>query len=233
MFSFKRFLILIVAAFIILSTVNAQTGSRSEMTPEELFLRQTIELLIIRETARAESREQKLISLDYIGDAISRGNRNDEIRQTLEFLSYEGVRNATRENNRVVNNFPDVRRRAAMHLGTFGTVEATNSLIGILQHENEPMVIQEAIKSLGDIGINNNNETVINIILAVRKFDTLNPDNLMALATIDAFEKIAERDGGLSSEAIEFLIRIAGGNYVTPVKERARMLMSDLRSFSR
>jgi len=102
----------------------------------------------------------------------------------------------------------------------------------ITQYENEPMVLQEAIKSLGEIGLNDNNETVEHIAWIVRKFDFLNPDNLMAIATIDAFEKIAKKNNGFRSpNAFQILIRIAEGNYVTPVKERAKQLLADLRSY--
>jgi hypothetical protein len=235
MFSFKRFLILTIAVFIIVTTVSAQTRARTEMTPEEIFLQETIELLIINESARSQSREMKLIALDHIGDAIERGNRNDEIRQTLEFLAFEGRQSQTREAGRVVNNFPDVRRRAAVHLGTFRTVEATNTLLTILDVEDEPMVIQESIKSLGDIGINNNNETIRRVTEVVRRrHSTGILDNVTALATIDTFEKIAIRDGGrLSPDAIQLLIQISEGNYVSPVRERARMLINDLRGLSR
>jgi len=94
------------------------------------------------------------------------------------------------------------------------------------------MVIQEAIKSLGDIGINDNNETIANIAWVVRKFDNTNPDNLMAIATIDAFEKIARKNGGINSpEAIQTLIRISEGQYIKPVQERARQLLAELRSY--
>jgi hypothetical protein len=232
MFSLKRFSILAVAAVIAVSAVSAQTKSGREMTVEESYLQESIELMIIRETARAESREQKLIALEYIKDALSRGNKNDEIRQTLEFLSREGRMTVARENGRVTNNFPDVRRQAAKYLGQIGTEEAQRTLMDITRIENEPMVLQEAIKALGDIGINDNNETVAHIAWIVRKFDTLNPDNLMAIATIDAFEKIAKKNNGLNSpEAIQLLVRISEGNYVTPVKERARQLLADLRSY--
>jgi hypothetical protein len=201
------------------------------LTPEELYLREIIELLIINETARSQSREQKLISLEYIGEALERGNRNDEIRQTLEFLALEGTQSRTREAGRVVNNFPDVRRRAAVHLGTFRTVEATNTLLTILDVEDEPMVIQESIKSLGDIGINNNNETIRRVTEVVRRrHSTGILDNVTALATIDTFEKIAIRDGGrLSPDAIQLLVQISEGNYVPAVRARARMLINDLR----
>jgi HEAT repeat protein len=233
MFSFKRFSILIVTALFVISAVTAQNTARREMTVEESYLQESIEIMIIRETARANTREQKLIALEYIRDAIERGNTNDEIRQTLEFLSREGRRTVARENNRVVNNFPDVRRQAARALGMIGTEEARLSLLEILQFENEPMVIQEAIKSLGDIGTNEDNQTVTHIAWVMTRFDNTNPDNIMAVATIDAFERIARNNNGLNSpEAIRTLVRISEGQYVTPVKERARQLLAELRSLN-
>lgn len=233
MFSFRRFVILVITVVVCVSAAFAQARSGREMTVEESYMRDSIELMIIRETARANTREQKLISLEYIGQVIERGNTNDEIRQTLAFLSSEGRRTIARENNRIVNNFPDVRRQSARYLGQLGTEEARRSLLEILQFENEPMVIQEAIKSLGDIGTNENNETVAHIAWVMARFDNLNPDNIMAVATIDAFEKIANANGGLNSpEAIRTLIRISEGQYITPVRERARQLIAELRNYS-
>lgn len=228
MFTFKRFSILIITAVITVSAVAAQ----SEMTVEESYLQHSIEIMIIRETARASTREQKFVALGFIGDAIERGNKSDEIRQTLDYLSREGRRSVARESGRVVNNFPDVRRESAKFLGMIGTEEARKTLLDICLFENEPMVLQEAITSLGDIGINDNNETVSIIVSVVSRFDNLNPDNLMALATIDAFEKIAKKNNGFySPEAIALLARISDGLYIRPVQERARQLLADLRSY--
>jgi len=234
MFSFNRLFILLITSVFAVSTVVAQNTDGREMSVEESYLQQSIELMIIRETARASSREQKLIALEYIGDALDRGNTSDDIRLTLEYLSREGRRTVARENGRIMNNFPDVRRQAARYLGQIGTEEARDALIEICQFENEPMVLQEAIKSLGDIGLNDNNETIANIAWVMRRFDNLNPDNLMALATIDAFEKIARKNGGISSpDAIQTLIRISEGQYIRPVQERARQLIAELRSYGR
>ena len=231
MFLFKRFSILIAAAVLIVSTAAAQNNQR-EMSVEESYLQESMEMMIIRETARAYSREQKLISLEYISDAIERGSTNDEIRQTLEFLSREGRMIQARTNGRLDNNFPDVRRQAAKYLGLLGTEEAHRSLLDICRYENEPLVIQEAIKSLGDIGTNENGETVAHISYIFMRFDGTNPDNLMAIATIDAFEKIARANDGLNSqEAIRVLGRITEGQYINPVKERARLLLAELRSY--
>jgi len=232
MLSLKRFFVLVITATVAISALSAQAKSKDEMTVEESYLQKSIELMIIRETARSETREQKYIALDYIKDALSRGNNDDEIRQTLEFLSREGRMTVARENGRITNNFPDVRRQAAKYLGQMGTEEAQKSLMEITRFENEPMVLQEAIKALGDIGTNDNNETIEHIAWVVKRFDTLNPDNLMAIATIDAFEKIAKKNNGLNSQnAIQVLSRIAEGNYVTPVRERAKQLLADLRSY--
>jgi HEAT repeat protein len=234
MVSLKRFTILIMITVLAVPVAFTQTNTNREMTVEESYLQESIEMMIIRETARADSREQKLIALEYIADAIDRGNNNDEIRQTLEFLSREGRRTVARENGRVTNNFPDVRRQSAKYLGQLGTAEAQRTLLEITQFENEPMVLQEAIKSLGDIGINDNNETIAHIAWIVGRFNNLNPDNLMAIATIDAFEKIARKNGGLNSkEAIETLVKIQEGHYVTPVRERAKQLLAELRTYGR
>jgi len=234
MFSIKRFSILAAAVLLIAQTAAAQTGASREMSVEESYLQESIEIMIIRETARAHSREQKLIALEYIREAIGRGNTNDEIRQTLEFLSREGRRNVARESGRLMNNFPDVRRQAARALGTMGTEEARRSLLEILQFENEPMVLQEAIKALGDIGQDENGEAVAHIAWVMNRFNTHNPDNIMAVATIDAFERIARNNNGLNSpEAVRTLVLISEGHYVTPVKERARQLLAELRTYGR
>jgi len=230
MLSFKRFFILMTVVAASVSIAAAQ--SNNEMTVEESYLQESIELMIIRETARAGSREQKFIALEYIGYAIDRGNASDDIRQTLDFLSREGRRTVSIESGRVINNFPDVRRQSAKYLGQIGTEEARRTLLEICQFENEPMVLQEAIKALGDIGVNDNNDTLVIISWVFSRFNNLNPDNLMALATIDAFEKIARKNGGINSQdAVRTLRLITEGHYITPVKERARQLMADLRSY--
>ena len=231
MFSFKRLSILTVMLLLAVSALFAQVNTGREMTVEESYLQESIEIMIIRETARASTREQKFIALEYIEDAIERGNTNDEIRQTLQYLSREGRRTVAREDGRVVNNFPDVRRQSARLLGVIGTEEAQKTLLELSQIENEPMVLQEVIKSLGDIGLNENNETVSHIAFIMRRFNHSNPDNLMALATIDAFERIARQNNGINSpEAIQTLVLIAEGNYIRPVQERARQLIAELRT---
>ncbi|MCL2373816.1 MAG: HEAT repeat domain-containing protein, partial [Treponema sp.] len=96
--------------------------------------------------------------------------------------------------------------------------------------DNEPMVIAEAVRSLGIIGLNDNDETANAISWVVHRFDIVNPDNLLALSALDAYERLAAASGGfVSISSIGTIIRIAEGNYIRPVRERARALLSDLR----
>ncbi|MDR0473436.1 MAG: HEAT repeat domain-containing protein [Treponema sp.] len=237
MTSWKRFFVLLFVALFAVGVASGQSGnSRSpgnndEKSVEESYLQEAIELMIIRETSKSESLDQKMLALQFIGDAIERGNTNDEIRQTLEFISMEGLTIQARENGRLVNNYPMARREAARYLGQLGTVEARDALIKLCNSESEPMVLQEAIKSLGDIGNNEGDRAVRAIVWIVRYFDIHNPDNMLALSAVDAIAKLAKSSNGIREpEAYQLLIRISEGTYITAVKNKARQLLSDLRT---
>ena len=233
----KRLLLLgtifITASAMVMGQSSRAPTSNQEMSVEQSYLQESVELMIIREQSRAETRDMKFVALEYIGDAISRGNTGTEIKSALEYLGLEGVVNRTVESGRLVNNFPDVRTRAATYLGELGTPEAKDALIKMVLADNEPMVLTEAIKSLAKIGLNENDETANAISWIVTRYDVLNPDNLLALSAVEAFEKIAEANGGINDpSAIRTLIRIAEGRYITPVKDRAKEALMDLRKYN-
>ncbi|GHU88624.1 hypothetical protein FACS189476_06050 [Spirochaetia bacterium] len=233
MTSLKHLSALCVVSLIAVSMVMGQTGSGQAMSVEESYLQESVEMLIIRAQSRADSRDQKMVAFEYIKDAINRGNKGEEIRSALEYLALEGIVNQTRENGRLINNFPDLRKQAITYLGDMGTAEAKNTLIKVLLTDPEPMVLQEAVKSLAKIGINDNGETVNAIAWIVRRHDVLDPDNLLALSAVDAFSKFAAADNGIRDpEVIRVLLRISEGPYIKPVQERAKQVMTDLRKYS-
>jgi len=238
MLTFKRFLVIATVLVVLPFTVLAQArpGITSpddrEMSVEQSYLQESVELMIIREQSRTDNRDMKMVALEYINDVIDRGNKSDDIRSALEFLSLEGVVNISRENGRVVNNFPDVRVKAATALGKLGTPEAKDTLLRMVNRDNEPMVITEAIKSLGTIGTNNGDEVTQTICWTVNRFNTLNPDNMLALSAVDAFDKIAAANNGIKDRNVmELLIKIVNGPYITPVKNRANELIDKLRQY--
>ncbi|MCL2834932.1 MAG: HEAT repeat domain-containing protein [Treponema sp.] len=231
--SFKRFFSALTIIACMVPAVNAQTRTNRELSVEESYLQQSVELMIIREQSRAESREMKLVALDYINDAINRGNTSDEIRAALEYLGTEGIINQTRENGRLMNNYPDIRVKAATYLGNLGTPEAKASLIKMCLADNEPMVLTEVIKSLGKIGINDNEDTASAISWIVTRFDVLNPDNMLALSALEAYEKLAAANGGIKDPSvIRTVMRIAEGPYIRIVQDRAKQTLSELRKYN-
>jgi hypothetical protein len=234
----KRLLVIGLILSTPVSMVMAQSGGGSsgssrEMSVEESYLQESVELMIIREQSRAESREMKLLALEYIGDAISRGNNGADVQNALEYLSMEGILNKTRESGRLVNNYPDVRTKAATYLGDLGTKQASDTLIKLILTDTEPMVLTEAVKSLAKIGSNDNEETIRAISWVLTRFDVLNPDNLLALSALDAFDKLAEKTGGIKDpNSIRTILRIVDGPYIRPVQERARQVLANVRRYS-
>jgi HEAT repeat protein len=232
MMMLKRLSILMITALCAVSMVMGQS-SDSEMSIEESYLQEAIELMIIRETSRGDSREQKLLALEYIGDALERGSTNEELRTTLEYLSLEGTQNRVTQGGRLTNNYPEVRRQAARYLGTVGTKEAKDALIRVCTSDNEPMVLQEVIKSLGTIGINENDDAVGAIVWVVNKFNSGdNPDQLLAIAAIDTLEKLAKKYRKVDGATIQVIARIAEGPYYRVVQDRAKQALVNLRRYA-
>jgi HEAT repeat protein len=227
-----RFSALIIAALIAIPAgyVHSQS-SGSDRSVEESYLQDAVDLMIIRETSKQDSQDQKLIALAFIGNLIDQGNTNEEIRVALERLSLEGTIVQVRERGRLKNDFPEVRRQAARHLGSFDNEEAKIALIKICATDNEPMVLQEAVRSLGMIGRDTDGEAVGAIIWVTNKFhNTISPDNLVALAAIDALERISKKNKSVREEAFQLLIKISEGSYSPPVKEKARQTIMDMRN---
>jgi HEAT repeat protein len=203
---FKRLFILIITTLFVVSTATGQSGkSNQEMSIEESYLQEALELMIIHETTRSNELDQKYIALEHIANALERGSTNEELRISLEYLSLESTQNQVREGKRLVNNFPGVRRQAAKYLGMVGTKEAKTALIKVITTDNEPMVIQEAVKSLGIIGMNDNDDAVNAIVWATDKFHNSGaPNDILAIAAIDSLEKFAQKTNELPRTPFSF-----------------------------
>jgi len=226
--------IFLFSAIIVLFIVPcwAQTGSGGERTVEESYLQDPLEIMIIREQAYADSKDMKLIALQYIKQSLDEGRGGPEIQKALEYLATETTATIIRSGGvgRTLNNYPDVRREACLILGDTKTIEAKDALLKAVLGDNEPMVIAAAIRSIGKIGINEGDDVTQAISFIINRFDILNPDNSLAFESLVAFEALANADGGLKDPAaIRSIIKLAEGNYVTPVKTKAKDLLSKLR----
>lgn len=216
------------------TTTSASTGG-TEKTVEEAYLQETMETLVIQEQSRAETKDMKLVALQYIKQAVDGGRKNEEIRKSLEYLALESTVTIIRSGGlgRPTNDFPDVRAKACDFLGEFPSVESKDALVKVALADREPMVLSAALRSLGKIGMNDGDEVTQIISYIVNRFDVLQPDNSLAFESLVALERIADKNGGIKDPAaIKSIIRIAGGNYITPVRAKANELLSKLRRYS-
>lgn len=212
-------------------------GKTREPTVEELYLRD-VEYQIRREQAYSDSRELKMLVLDELEAMIENGEVDDpdKVQPILEFLGMEGTARRVKESNRLINYYPEVRRRAANLLGRLGGEKAKNSLITMLIIDEEPMVKAEAAYALGVIGLNESNETVKAIVYTLEQEDPTMPDNNLAYAICLAIEKIAEKNRGFheatnSADAARALVRIAQGNYIRTVRRKAIDTLDVLKQY--
>ncbi|MEL3906644.1 MAG: HEAT repeat domain-containing protein [Treponema sp.] len=221
---------LLTAPFICAQNKNAPQNSSSDkdsgnmITVEQAYLN-SIEGVMIKEMVAAEGRDSKLVALQYIENALNEGRKTEEIQAALSSLATTGLSTVIREDGRVINNYPDIRRRACELLGQMGTDEAKDVLVAVMYTDNEPSVITAAVKSLGTIGKNNNDEVSDMINWIARKFDTVNPTSSLALEILNTFERMA---GSISNkkDMFETIMRIANNySYVTPVRTKAHEVM--------
>jgi len=195
----ERFFGLILAAFCILSSVAAQ--EQSGPPPRQGGLN----LTAFKGIYGSDGLELRKRTLDSIGESVSQGNTGDEIYEALEYLSMEGLKNRALQKGQLLNNYPDIRLLSAAQLGRLGTEKAANILVQICNSETDLYVLRETIKALGDIGINDNDNTVKTIAWKVRGYNRRVPDNIVEsviLSSIDAFDKIDKKNDGIKNQAV-------------------------------
>lgn len=215
-----------------LTGAAAQTTGSGERTVEEAYLQETLETMIIKEQARGDTRDLKLLALRYIEQSIQEGRKNEEVRKSLEYLALETSITVVREAGvgRIINDYPDVRAKACDMLAEFPSVETKDTLLRVALSDREPMVIGAAIRSLGKIGINDNDEVTQTISFIVNKYDILQPDNSLAFEALVALERLVDAGVGVKDPSIvRTVLRIADGNYIVPVKQKARQVLDKLR----
>ena len=183
---------------------------------------------IIMTLAESDEYDNKLVALQYLQSALEDGNTSDAVIQALDRLAGEGLTTQNRTNGRLSNNFPEIRREACKLMAKVPTEHSKNTLISIAVADNEPMVIAAAVKSLGEIGINQNDETVEAIAFANRRNQVLNPTSSLALEVLNAFEMLGDSTENKKT-MIDAVARISTDyHYVTPVRQKAYKLLKSL-----
>ncbi|GMO53359.1 MAG: HEAT repeat domain-containing protein [Termitinemataceae bacterium] len=193
-----------------------------EKSVEDTYLQQNVEIMIVREQANSLNRDDKMLALEYVRQMLENGNAGDEVRSVLTGLATDGTLNKVRDEGRTANNYPDVRLKAVSYMGQIKTKESANSLVKVILIEPNPEVVSEAIHSLEKIGINEGDEIVNAISFVFTRFDARQPDNVLALAVIDALDAFTRNTGSKNSEIYKILGSISNNShYATPVRNYA------------
>ena len=185
---------------------------------------------IIMTLAESDEYDNKLVALQYLSAALEDGNTSDAVIQALDRLAGEGLTSQSRTNGRLANNFPEIRREACKLMAKVPTEHSKNTLIDIATADNEPMVVAAAVRSLGEIGINNNDETIEAIRFANKRNRILNPTSSLALEVLNAFEMLADSTEDRKGMISEITYITTDYHYVTPVRQKAYKLLKSLSS---
>jgi len=216
----------------------AGTGASSSgsMTVEEKRLQSSVEVQVIASLVSEAGRGEKMRALEFIRNMIDKGKATEsstEVLALLEELGSEGITKQVVEKGRVINDFPDVRREAAELLGQIGGAQARETLINMALKDKEPMVLSEAVYSLGLIGGGDQQARVENLIVnLVKSQDVVRPDSNFAFAAVSALEMLGKKnDGKVSQEVFVALVRIQNGNYIRPVREKAKLVLDGFTKY--
>jgi hypothetical protein len=240
----KRIGIIPALVLVFALAAGAQEASTERVkTVEELYFEDPL-LGSLLDQATSINRESKLAALNDIEEMLDSGSLGDEdlVFDILELLSAEGVGRVVREANRLVNNYPIVRRRAAELIGRMGSElsedmakQAKITLTNVLLTDNEVMVKSEAAFAMGKINLQDDEdiaEVLSMLAYAIQIQTNVAPDNNFAYAVAMAVDNIATRAGGVKSyKAYSSLLTIREGNYTIKVKQKADEVLENLKEY--
>ena len=220
-----------IASAMMLVAGFAFAQSEKETSVESEYLND-VDGDIIMTLAESDEYDNKLVALQYLQTALDDGNTSAAVIQALDRLAGDGLTTQNRTNGRLMNNYPEIRREACKLMAKVPTEHSKNVLIDIATADNEPMVIAAAVKSLGEIGINNNDEAVEAISFANRRNRVLNPTSSLALEVLNAFEMLADSTEDKRNIIREVTYISSDYHYVTPVRQKALALLKKLSNTS-
>ncbi len=230
--------ILLICVVLLVPPVFSEenTASNDDLTVEELYLIDHLEIMIINQQAKSPEHDVKMLAIKGIEELINSGNvqaGDKGVHLVLSYLVEEGVERQVKRKRLLVNYFPDVRWEACRLLGLLGGENSRETLLDILRRNNEPesAVLKEVADALGVIGSNENDEVVNALSWAINNQSVLHPDNRFALATIHAFRKIAQKNKTIGPKAIVALGRITQSNYANSVRNEALRVMRELKQY--
>jgi outer membrane protein assembly factor BamB len=190
----------------------------------EAALNANPDYLYLQSLAGSGSHEQVLSFLSEVRSRVSQGSLGKSTFyavRLLEQLAGTGTISPVYQNQKVINDFPDLRAEAASLLGMAGSAGSRWALIRVVGAENDSFALSAEIQALGALAIDGDGASARAISTAFSRSGTSPPDNRLAAATVGALDSIASCMGAMTPSAAETLLSIFHGAYFEDTRTAA------------
>jgi len=218
---------------------DAMHSGRSPVRPSSSglsSLETNPDYLYLQGLATAPGREGIQLVLSDIDRRISSrslGKSRWYVARMLERIVGLGLVTQVRQNQKLVNDFPDLRAQAAAFLARVGSTGSRAALLRAVDSESDGVALAAEIQALGAIASDGDGASLRAIVHAFASRARQSVDNRLASAMVDAVGRIAVYEGGISEpSAISALLAASAGGYDPSVRAAAEsILQGDLKAY--
>ena len=221
--NFKKIIILFTV--FLFTTLNVY----SENTDSELIKNKKQNFKNYLRIAKSSNPIAKINLLDRIMNEYDEMKYSEEDTALVEivvFLSEEGVLRKEYENQRLVNDFYDVRLKSVILLTKLGGDKARMGLINLLYYEKNNSVIIAILQGLAVLGDTSKNEALNAIMVTYRNIS--NPSQDYMLALIYTLRDIVKGNSKVYNDVLILLTEIRNRDLKGIVKDAAYEVMMEL-----
>jgi outer membrane protein assembly factor BamB len=144
----------------------------------------------------------------------------------LEQIAGSGVLQQVRENQRLVNDFPDLRAAACVLLARVGTTGSRDVLLSIVNAETDGVALAAEVRALGAIASDGDGASERAIARAFTRTTAFSSDNRLAAAVVDSLGRISIYEGALmETTAVVALLAISRGPYDLTIRQDAALAL--------
>lgn len=215
----KRTILVFICTILTLSAFNTFAS-----TPEEeLLSRKEQKLKNYLTEVKAGDRTAKERVLDEILNGFDSEKYSEDDKKLVEladFLMGEGSIRTQYENGRLINDYPEIRRKSVKVMAKIGGSGARLSLLNALNTEPHSSVKAEICLALAAPNMSDDSGDILRALSYMYR-TTNRPDHNLVAALIDAVKNIAKGNPMSYSEAIYLLSEIQHGNYNKDIRARA------------
>lgn len=215
----KRTILVFICTILTLSAFNTFAS-----TPEEeLLSRKEQKLKNYLTEVKAGDRTAKERVLDEILNGFDSEKYSEDDKKLVEladFLMGEGSIRTQYENGRLINDYPEIRRKSVKVMAKIGGSGARLSLLNALNTEPHSAVKAEICLALADPNMSDDSGDILRALSYMYR-TTNRPDQNLVAALIEAVKNIAKGNPMSYSEAIYLLSEIQHGNYNKDIRARA------------